>query len=323
MTTAVVTGAAGFVGRRLAERLVADGADVIASDLVDPSIDGARFLACDVTDRAACERLVAGAGVVFHAASLVQTRQSGAAAVWRVNLGGTERLLAAARAAGVKRFVYVSSASVVYQGRDIENGNEDLPYAATSQAPYADSKIAAEREVLAANGLDGLAACAIRPHVVYGPGDGRFVPAILRRPPRFGVGRADKLSDFTYIDNLVDALVLADRRLAADASLGGRAWFVTNGEPIAFWEFVDRLLVAMDKPRTRGRVPYGVAYAAAAIAERVGGAGPENGLTRFAIRYMCTHHYFSIDRARRDLGYVPAVDIDEGIRRTIAALRAR
>jgi len=328
--TAVVTGAGGFVGRHLVERLVAAGTPVIASDLRDPGIAGARFVPCNVTDLAACERLVAGAGVVFHVASMVQTRQSGAAPVWAVNHGGTRNLLTASAASGVSRLVYVSSASVVYQGTDIENGNETLPYAATTQAPYADSKIAAERDVLAAHSATGLRTCSIRPHVIYGPGDGRFLPAILRRARsgslRYGVGRDNKLSDFTYIDNLIDALLLADQRLGEDAALGGRAWFVTNGEPIGFWEFVDRVLSAMGMPPTRGRIPYRVAYAAAAVAEGVTSllgrdAGPENGFTRFAVRYMCTHHYFSIDRARRDLGYQPAVSIDEGIRRTIEHLR--
>lgn len=201
----VITGAGGFVGRHLAQRLVATGAQVIASDLRDPGIAGAQFVACDVTDRQACNRLVAEASVVFHVASMVQTRQSGAAPVWAVNHGGTQNLLAASQAAKASRFVYVSSASVVYQGTDIENGDESLPYAAQSQAPYADSKIAAEREVLAANGQQGLLTCAVRPHVIYGPGDGRFLPAILRRARagtlRYGVGRENKLSDFTYIDN--------------------------------------------------------------------------------------------------------------------------
>ncbi len=324
----VITGAGGFVGRHLAQRLVATGAQVIASDLRDPGIAGAQFVACDVTDRQACDRLVADASAVFHVASMVQTRQSGAAPVWAVNHGGTQNLLAASQAAKASRFVYVSSASVVYQGADIENGDESLPYAAQSQAPYADSKIAAEREVLAANGQQGLLTCAVRPHVIYGPGDGRFLPAILRRARagtlRYGVGRDNKLSDFTYIDNLIDALLLADRRLAEDPTLGGHAWFVTNGEPIPFWDFVDRVLRAMGMAPTRGRIPYSVAYAVATLAEGLNtlsgrAAGPESGLTRFAIRYMCTHHYFSIDRARRELHYTPAINIDEGIRRTIAA----
>lgn len=327
--TAVITGAGGFVGRHLAERLVQAGVPVIASDLRDPGISGARFVACDIRDRAACDRLVQSASTVYHVASMVQTKQSGSEPIWAVNHGGTRNMLAASQAHGIQRFVYVSSASVVYQGKDIENGDETLPYAAASQAPYADSKIAAERDVLAAHDPSGLVTCAIRPHVIYGPGDGRFLPAILRRAQsgtlRFGVGRENKLSDFTYIDNLIDSLVLANQRLLDDPTLGGRAWFVTNGEPMGFWDFVDRVLVAMNLPKIKGRIPYSIAYALAALAEHTNSllgrdAGPENGFTRFAVRYMCTHHYFSIENARRDLGYQPAVNIDEGIRRTIAKL---
>jgi sterol-4alpha-carboxylate 3-dehydrogenase (decarboxylating) len=329
-SVAVVTGAAGFVGRAVAERFVRSGGTVIASDLRDPKIPGTRFVPCDITDPAACAALLSGAEVVFHVASMVQTRRSGAAAVWAVNHGGTRHLLQAARDTGLRRFVYVSSASVVYQGADLENGDESLPYTFRSQAPYADSKIAAEKDVLAANQADGLRTCALRPHVVFGPGDGRFLPAILRRLQkgsiRYGVGRERRLSDFTYIDNLVDAIELADQRLAAEPRLGGGVWFVTNGEPLGFWEFVDKVLVALGRPATQGRIPFSVAYAAATAAELFRAltrtdAGPENGFTRFAIRYMCTHHYFSIERARRELGYAPAVSIDEGIRRTVEHLR--
>lgn len=331
--TAVVTGAAGFVGRHLCERLVAAGYQVVASDLRDPKLGlaGARFVGCDITDAAACRKLAEGASAIFHVASMVQTRRSGAAPVWAVNLGGTRNLLTAAQAAGTRRFVYVSSASVVYQGRDIENGDESLPYAVESQAPYADSKGVAEREVLAASGKQGVLTTSLRPHIIYGPGDGRFLPAILRRAQagalRVGVGTHDKLSDFTYIDNLIDALLLADQKLVENPALGGRAYFITNGEPIPFWGFVDRVLAAIGQPALKGRVPFGIAYAAAACAEAVNAllgrsAGPENGFTRFAVRYMCTHHYFSIERARRELGYAPKVTIDEGIRRTIAALGA-
>ena len=245
-----------------------------------------------------------------------------------MNHGGTEKLVAACRQHGVKRLIYVSSASVVYEGKDIENGDETLPYAGTSQAPYADSKIAAERAVLAANDAGGLRTCAIRPHVVYGPGDGRFLPALLKRANagklKTGVGREEKLSDFTYIDNLTDGLLAADARVAADESVGGQAYFVTNGEPLAFWEFVDRMLDELGQPRTKGRVPFWLAYSVATVVEGWNAllrrSKAEDGLTRFAVRYMCTHHYFSIEKARRELGYDPAVSINEGIRRTSAAL---
>jgi sterol-4alpha-carboxylate 3-dehydrogenase (decarboxylating) len=219
----------------------------------------------------------------------------------------------------------VSSASAVYEGRDIENGDESMPYSRISQAPYADSKIAAEKEVLETNGKNGLLTCAIRPHVVFGPGDERFLPAILSRARsgrlKYAVGMQRKLSDFTYASNVADALLLADAKLTVGSPVGGNAYFITNGEPMGFWDFVGRVLTRLRLPPIRGRVPFPIAYAVAAAYEaadtmRGGTLNSENGLSRFAVRYMCTHHYFSIARARRDLGYVPAVTIADGIERT-------
>lgn len=328
MTRALVTGAAGFVGRHLVDRLHARGVDVLATDVAErgPRPDVA-YRRLDITDAAAVAEAVVGVDTVFHAASIVQTKASGRARVFAVNVGGTEHLLAACRRAGVPRFVHVSSASVVYRGRDIEHGDETLPYG-RGQAPYADSKIEAEQRVLEANGA-GLATCAVRPHIIFGPGDTRFLPNIIARANagklKLGVGRGTWLSDFTYIDNLIDALVAADASLAGDGRAAGQAYFISNGEPLRFWSFVDKILVALGHPTLRGYVPYPVAYSVAALAElwhavRGGGVVPENGVSRFAVRYMCTHHYFDIGKARRELSYQPAVSIDLGIARTVAAL---
>src|SRR5690606_33235696 len=135
------------------------------------------------------------------------------------------------------------------------------------------------------------------------------------------------LSDFTYISNLVDAVVAAAERLQPGSPVAGQAYFVTNGEPMAFFEFVERFLVAMGYPRIEGRVPYWLAYSAAAVAEAIdtlkgGTLNAEDGLTRFAVRYLNTHHYYRIDKAARDLGYRPAVNLDEGIRLTAQAFAA-
>ncbi len=327
----LVTGAAGFVGLHLVRALAARGDEVIATDVAPMSFDApVETRSLDITDPDDVLLAVRDCDVVFHVASLVHTKQNQAKTVWAVNHGGTSNVIEACKEAGVKRLVYISSASVVYDGHDIPNGDETLPYAATSQAPYADSKIAAERDVLAANS-PSLATCAIRPHVVYGPDDGRFLPAILERgltgKLRVGVGRGNKLSDFTYISNLTDGTLLAETRLReAGNPVGGEAYFVTNGEPLGFWEFIDRVLESIGQPRTKGRIPYWVAYPVAAVAEAIdtmkgGTLGAENGFTRFAVRYMCSDHYFSIDKAKRDFGYSPAVSIDQGIALTIQHLR--
>jgi nucleoside-diphosphate-sugar epimerase len=330
-TKSLVTGGAGFVGRALVDALVLRGDEVTVVDFADaaPRPD-VRFVRLDLRDAEATRASCAGQDTVFHSASLVHTKRNREADVWAVNLGGARNVLAGCREHGVGRLIYVSSASAVYEGRDIENGDENMPYSRSSQAPYADSKIAAEKEILQANGHT-LATCALRPHVIFGPGDTRFLTSILSRARsgrlRYSVGRKRKLSDFTYIDNLVDALLLADEKLRPGSPVAGRPYFITNGEPMGFWDFVERVLSVMDLPPIRGRVPYPIAYAVAALYEgidtlRGGTLNAEDGMSRFAIRYMCTHHYFSIERARRELGYEPRVSIIEGIERTARHLRS-
>lgn len=327
----LITGAGGFVGRALVDRFADAGHAVIATDIKGSAHrSDVRFITLDVRDGDAVAKACAGVDVVIHNASLVHTSQNCQDMVWAVNLDGTVNVLNACEAQPATRLVYISSASAVYEGKDIENGDETLPYSRVSQAPYADSKIAAEQRVLEAATAGRVQACAIRPHVVFGPGDTRFIPAIVNkaRQGRMNreIGDRTKLSDFTYISNLVDGVQAAVERLGVNPAVNGQAYFVTNGEPMAFFEFVDRFLVEMGYPAIKGSVPYWLAYAVAAVAEGIGtlrGATPgqENGLTRFAVQYMNTHHYYSIKKAERDLGYRPAVSIDEGIRLTALAWR--
>ncbi|MFO0763116.1 MAG: NAD-dependent epimerase/dehydratase family protein [Byssovorax sp.] len=328
MKKSVVTGGAGFVGRHLVDALKKRGDLVTTIDVGQkPFRDDVTTLDADIRDVSAMTAAFAGAEVVYHNASIVHTKKNREEDVWSVNLGGTESVLAACKAASVPRLVYVSSASAVYEGRDLENGDESLPYSTISQAPYADSKIAAEKKVLAESG-PSLRTVAIRPHVIFGPGDTRFLPAILTRAKagklNYAVGSGDKLSDFTYIDNLIEALLLAEEKL--DGPAAGNAYFVTNGEPYPFFRFVADVLKELEMPAMKGSIPYWLAYAVAAIAEgwdtlKGGTLNAESGLTRFAVRYMCTHHYFSIEKAKRELGYQPRVNIAEGIARTAAHLR--
>lgn len=327
-----VTGASGFVGIHLVNGLVERGDDVVALDVARSGTrKDVRYVQCDITDFEATKKALEGVDVVFHNASVVHTKQNLNDRVWAVNLGGSRNILRACRELGVKRLIYVSSASAVYEGRDIENGDETMPYSRVSQAPYADSKIAAEKELLAANGKDGVLTCAIRPHVIFGPDDNRLVPNLVRRAKegtlRFSVGRnRRKLSDFTYVSNLVDALLAADAKLVPGSPTAGQAYFVTNGEPMGFFDFVDTFLGEMGYPPIKVSIPYPVAYGAAAVAEgldtlRGGTLGQEDGMTRFAIKYLCTHHYFSIARAKRELGYDPKVSVAQGIRKTVEHLR--
>lgn len=326
----VITGGQGFVGRALVDRFADLGHEVICADMNDRPFRGdVNFTRLDIRDKAAVSAALAGVDSVIHNASLVHTRHNRVADVWAVNLSGTENILDACAAHRIPRLVYISSASAVYEGADIENGDETLPYSSISQAPYADSKIAAEKKVLAFSGTGGCETCAIRPHVIFGAGDNRFIPAILDKAKRGrlnrAVGNRDKLSDFTYIANLVDAVVAAEEKLGPGSRLSGQAYFITNGEPIAFFDFIEKLILELKYPPIRGKVPYWLAYAVAAVAEAIdtlkgGTLNAENGLTRFSVRYMVTHHYFSIAKARRDLGWEPKVSLAEGISLTVEEL---
>lgn len=333
MPRSLVTGGCGFVGRALVDALRDRGDEVTVVDVAgEPWRGDIRMIRADLRDRAAVDAALAGIDVVFHSASLVHTKASREELVRAVNIDGARNILGACKRGGVARLVYVSSASVVYEGRDIRGGDESMPYPARFPALYAETKAIAEREILAANGDGGLLTAAIRPHVVFGPGDTRLVPAILARARagklKFKVGSDAKLSDFTYVGNVVQALLLADSHLTPGSPVGGQAYFITNGEPRPFWDFVGRIVEALGMARPRLRIPYGVAYAAAAVREtfdtlvRGGTLHAEEGLSRFAIRYLCTDHYFSHAKATRDLGYVPATRLDEGIDRTVASLRA-
>ncbi len=335
MTVSLVTGGSGFVGAAIARALMARGDRVIVLDLApECPVEGVDYRRVDITDEAAVIEACRGVDTVIHNASIVHTKQNKQDVVWAVNLGGTQSMLEAAQQNGVPRFVYISSGSVVYEGKDIENGDESLPYSSVSQAPYADSKIAAEKLVLAENGKGGMATCALRPHVVFGPGDNRFMPTLLAKGRngqlRVQIGRGVWLSDYTYVTNMTDAVLLADEALAKDglkSVAAGQAYFITNGEPMPFWDFIRKVAARLGFPPVKYKAPKSLVYAIAAVKEGIdtlkgGTLNAEDGLTRFAIRYMCTHHYFSIEKARRELGYNPAVSVEEGIERTCQHLEA-
>lgn len=329
----LITGGQGFVGRALVNRFADLDFEVTCADMKDtPLRDNVTCLKVDIRDASAVAEACKGMDSVIHNASLVHTKHNREADIWAVNQGGAQNVLAACRQHGVSRLVYISTASSVYEGKDIENGDETLPYSRISQAPYADSKIEAEKEILAFDGTGDIHTCALRPHVIFGPGDNRFIPVVLDKARegklKRAIGDRDKLSDFTYISNLVDAVTAAEEQLVDGTPACGQAYFITNGEPMVWFDFVEKLLIELGYPPIEGKVPYWLVYAIASIKEGLdtlhgGTLNAEDGLTRFAVRYMVTHHYFSIAKAKRDLGWQPRVSLEEGIRRTVQGLKER
>jgi nucleoside-diphosphate-sugar epimerase len=219
--------------------------------------------------------------------------------------------------------VYTSSPSVVHGGGDIENGNESLPYADHFPAPYPETKALAERRVLAASS-DSLKTCALRPHLIWGPGDNQLLPRLIEknRAGRLRLPDPAKRIDTVYIDNAAQAHVLALDNLAGAASAAGKAYFISNGEPIANGEIIARLLEAAgETPKIRTVAP-GLAMTIAGAVEglwRVTRRRSDPPLSRFVVEHLATAHWYDLTAARCDLGYVPTVSIDEGLKRLRAA----
>ena len=285
---ALVTGGGGFLGGAIVRLLQARGGTVRSfsrgdyPDLARLGVDQARG---DLADREAVVRAAEGCDIIFHVAAKAGI-WGGYGDYYRANVTGTENVLAACRAHAIGRLVYTGSPSVVFAGRDIEGGDESLPYPAHYDAHYPQTKALAERLVLAANG-PLLATVSLRPHLIWGPGDNHLVPRIVAQ------GKAGKLRrigdrpclvDTVYVDNAARAHLLAADRLRPGEPLAGKPYFITNGEPIPLWEMVDRILAAAGLPPVKRQVSPRLAYAAGVICEglwttfRLAGEPP---MTRF------------------------------------------
>lgn len=326
--TAFVTGASGFIGGQLVERLLAAGRPVRALSrrpLPDLAARGVAVIIGDLDNLGALVQGCTGATTVFHVAGRVGV-WGPAREFFHANVEGTSNVIVACRAARVPRLVYTSSPSVVYQGRDLAGVDESAPLCTEAPCAYPTSKAAAERLVQAAHGED-LATVSLRPHLVWGPGDKNVVPRVLAlaRQGRLKIiGPGRNRVDVTHIANVIDAHLLAEQALAAPGGpAGGRAYFITNGEPVVLWDWINQLLRGVGAREITSHVPLGVAYAAGGVMEALWRVLPFQGeppMTRFVAKEMATDHWFDISAARRDLGYSPRVTVAAGTAELLAHL---
>lgn len=326
--TALVTGGGGFLGGAIVRALRQRGWAVRSfTRTAYPWLEefGVEQVLGDLADPEAVNRAVAGVDVVFHTAAKAGV-WGRAADFYATNVTGTENVLAACKAAGVRRLVYTSTPSVVHGGGDLEGADESVPYPTHFDAPYPETKAIAERAVLAANGPE-LATVALRPHLIWGPGDPHLVPRILARA-REGklrrVGSRPVKVDVTYIDNATDAHLMAAEKLDIGTPPAGKAYFISNGEPVDLWGFIDRVLAAAGLPPVTRSVSVWKARLAGRVLEavyRVLRLPGEPPMTRFVANQLATSHWYDISAAKRDLGYEPRVSIDEGLRRLADKLR--
>ncbi len=327
---ALVTGGGGFLGSRIVELLRARGDEVtFLARGSYPKVEalGAKGLQIDLRDRAKLAEAVAGQDVVFHVAAKAGFWGS-RADYWSTNVDGTRNVIDAMEEANVKRLVYTSTPSVLGYDHDVENGGRDLPHGKHHESYYPESKAAAENLVTEANSKH-LATVALRPSVVFGPGDLLLLPRVLSRA-RGGklpiIGDGTNKVDLTYVDNAAWAhLDAADALVDHTSACAGKAYFISNDEPMVLWDWLNDLFEGCDVPRVTRKVPLGVARTLAAMMEGAYTYLPLSGeprLTRYLCNGLAKSHWYDMGPAKRDFNYRVRVGMADGTARTIEYLKA-
>jgi nucleoside-diphosphate-sugar epimerase len=318
----LVTGGGGFLGKAIVKRLIERGDEVRTLARSNyPELDqlGATQYRGDLADATSVQAAAEGCDLVIHTAAK--------AGVWgsydsyyQTNVIGSENVVIACRNAGIQRLVYTSTPSVTFAGTDQEGTNESAPFPKKFLAHYPATKAIAETYVLGAND-DALATVALRPHLIWGPGDNHLVPRLLDRAKSGKLKLVDgsrKLVDASYIDNVVDAHILAADKLEPGHAMAGNAYFISNDEPMAMVDIINGILKAGDLPPVARSVSSNLAFLAGSVLETVYGIlgkKDEPLMTRFVARQLATAHWFDISAAKRDLGYQPQVSMEEGFKR--------
>lgn len=324
---ALVTGGGGFLGGVIVRQLLARGDSVrtfARGRYPELEALGVEVHRGDLARASDVANAVEGCDVVFHVAAKAGVWGS-RASFESANIDGTKNVLEACRAHGVSRLVYTSTPSVVSAGGSVEGVDESAPYPAEFEAEYPRTKAIAEQLVLAANG-PALSTVALRPHLIWGPGDTQFVPRLVARAKAGRlrlVGDGRSLVDVIYVDNAAEAHLLAADRLKPGAPLAGRAYFLSQGQPIAVADMINGLLNAAGLPPVTKGVSPRMAETLGGVLEFVYGAlrlEREPPMTRFLARQLSTAHWFDISAARRDLGYEPRVSIEQGLERLAGSL---
>lgn len=323
----LVTGGGGFLGSAICRQLQLLGHEVVAfqrgtaAHLSQPGISVVRG---DICDHKALSQAAQACAAIIHSA--------GKAGIWgepadyeRINVGGTQTVIRVCQDRAIPVLVYTSSPSITHDGGDIEGGDESLPVGPPYLAPYPATKAQAEQLVLAANSAQ-LKTTALRPHLIWGPGDPHILPRLAARVRngRLLLPGVDKRIDTVYVDNAARAHIDALLELQGAAKCAGKPYFISNDEPLPQGEIIRRLLQASGITTEIRPVPAFAARWVGAMCEtawRLFGIAAEPPLTRFAADQLCTAHWYDISAAKRDLAYRPAVSIAEGLIKLRQSLR--
>jgi 3beta-hydroxy-delta5-steroid dehydrogenase/steroid delta-isomerase len=316
----LVTGGSGFVGANLVAELLARGHDVRSFDRAPSQLpDHPRLQAVvgDITNGDDVATAVVDVDTVIHTAAVIDLMGGGSVTdeyrqrSFAINVEGTQNLVQAARAASVKRFVYTASNSVVMGGQVITNGDETLPYTDRFNDLYTETKVVAEKFVLAQNGVDGMLTCSIRPSGIWGRGDQtmfrKVFENVLAGNVKVLVGSKHSKLDNSYVHNLIHGFILAGEHLVPGGSAPGQAYFVNDGDPVNMFEFSRPIVEACGEKlptfRVPGRLVLLVMKAWQWLHFRLG--LPKPPVEPLGVERISLNNYFSIAKAKRDLGYAP------------------
>ena len=325
----LVTGGGGFVGGYIVERLLARGYAVRSigrSPQPELVAKGVEVVCGDLTDATAVSAACEGVDAVFHVAA-----RAGVWGSWESfygpNVIGTRNVLSACRKWQVKRLVYTSTPSVVFNGDSIRGGDESLPYGKNWLCHYAETKALAEQEALAANS-EKLQVVALRPHLIFGPGDPHLLPRVIEsvKAGRLRiVGDGSAKVDVSYVGNVADAHLDAFDALERGKG-AGQAYFISQGEPVDLWPWLNSILEGLGQPPLTQKIPLPLAYGIGALCEgawKVLRRRTDPPITRFVAVELAKDHYFDIRKAQHALGYRPRVPMNEALKLTIQDLIRR
>ncbi len=324
---ALVTGGSGFIGRGVVESLIKRGDQVTVLGRKEyPKLKkiGVKIIQADLANTEAVENACQGVDSVFHIGAL-----TGIWGKWpeyyQTNVLGTQNILSGCRKYEVPKLIYTSSPSVVYSSQDQINIDESTPYPTESEylCHYPKSKAMAEKMVLAANDPHKLLTIALRPHLVLGPGDTNLLPRLIVRASKgklIRVGDGKNLVDLTYIDNVVHAHLLAEETLSPHSSSAGQAFFISQGEPVILWDWIDSFLEKMGLPKAKKSISLTKAKKVGWFMEKIyqiGRLKTEPPMTRFIASQLGTSHSYSINKAKKYLNYKPLISLEEGTQRLV------
>lgn len=330
--TVLVTGGAGFLGKNFVKTLLDHGLKVKSFDIVESDLEheNLEVLTGNICDTAFVEDACTGVDTIFHTAAIICLK--GGAAVtqeyrdqsYAINVQGTKNLLTSLQKAGGKRFVYTSSNSVVISGKSaIAGGTEDMSYVKDFNDLYTETKVISEKWVLSQDGKNGIHTCAIRPSGIWGPGDQTFFKMLFEQAISgvfvAKIGRGSPKLDNSHVDNLIHGQILAALHLEDKGNSSGQAYFINDDDPVNVYEFAEPVLDACGFKSPKITLPGFIAKLPLQLLQTLHFRFkfPEPPLTPLAIDRVTKHNYFSVEKARQQIGYEPIVSTKDGLEASI------